>query len=113
MLGTAEFLHLPLPLLLAAVSACVAVTAAVRTRGAGFGRALSTAIALILSYAGGAALVGQLPGLTAGANPLDLAAQAVLLGVFLLAWIWQAGRLPIPARLYIRMLNTGGPALIR
>ena len=68
---------------------------------------------LIVTYAGGVALTAQLPGLPEGASPLGIEGQLALLAAFLVAWTWQASGLPIPARLYIRMLNTGGPALIR
>jgi hypothetical protein len=44
---------------------------------------------------------------------LSLAGQAALLALFAGAWVWQAARLPLPAPIYIRFLNSGGPALIR
>lgn len=108
-LGVPGALALPIPLTLALVSAAYALAGALRAGAAG----LRTAVLLILTYAGGVALMAQLPGVPTGSNPLGIEGQIALLGAFLIAWAWQASGMPLPARLYIRMLNTGGPALIR
>jgi len=108
-LGVPGALALPVPLMLALMAAGFALTGALRAGAAG----LRTAALLIATYAGGVALAAQLPGLPEGSNPLGIEGQVALLAAFLIAWAWQASGLPIPALLYIRMLNTGGPALIR
>lgn len=104
---------LPLPLMLALVAGSVTTVTALRAEGALRPALLLPAGLLVLSYAGGAILVERLAGLPAGAAPIGAAGQLALLAAFLTAWVWQAGRLPLPAFLYVRLLNTGGPALIR
>jgi NADH:ubiquinone oxidoreductase subunit 5 (subunit L)/multisubunit Na+/H+ antiporter MnhA subunit len=112
-LGVTAAAGLPLPTMLALVAAFTAAITALRWEGKARPILLAPAGLLILCYAGGAFLVGRLAGLPVGEPPIGAAAQLTLLGTFLAAWMWQAGRLPLPAPLYVRLLNTGGPALIR
>jgi len=111
--GTAGALSLPLPILLALVAALTGVAGAARADGKAVPNVLVTSLGLVLAYVAGFAAIENLPGLPAGASPLPLLGQVALLATFLFAWVWQTARLPIPAPLYVRMLNTGGPALIR
>jgi len=105
----------PLPMLFALVAGLTGLAGLVRAparAAAPFALALVT-LGLVAGYAAGITLIETLPGLPRGALLLPLPAQIALLTPFLLAWIWQVARLPLPAALYVRMLNTGGPALIR
>jgi NAD(P)H-quinone oxidoreductase subunit 5 len=104
---------LPLPLLLALVTGVAAYANVARAGRRSTTAVLGTSAGLTLSYLGGLLAIEALPGLVNGTTPFDLALQPILLGAFLTAWIWQSARLPIPAPLYVRLLNTGGPALVR
>jgi lysozyme family protein len=112
-LGVNGALLLPLPIVLATISALVAFAGLARSDAMSVPAIGAMALALVASYLGGAVLVGSLQGLPVGTSPLPIAGQVALLATFLFSWFWQAARLPLPATLYIRLLNTGGPALIR
>lgn len=106
---------LPLPIVFAAVTGLASLASLTRASGKGAAPAAIVAVSagLALAYIGGVALIETLPGLPAAQAPLSMPAQLALLAPFVLAWGWQLARRPIPTALYIRMLNTGGPALIR
>lgn len=104
---------LPVPLVLALATAITGLFAALRAPEGTSAATLLAATALILTYLGGAIGFSLLPGIPQGGMVLSLPAQAALALLFAGAWVWQAARLPIPAPLYIRFLNSGGPALIR
>lgn len=107
--------ELPLPLVFAAVTGLASIASLTRAPGRGPAPATIVAVSagLTLAYVCGVALIEGLAGLPASASPLSTPAQLLLLLPFLAAWGWQLARRPLPAALYVRMLNTGGPALIR
>lgn len=106
---------LPLPMLFAAVTGLASLAGLTRAsaKGAAPAAVIAVSAGLALAYVSGVAIVERLAGLPEAPAPLPLAAQLALLAPFVAAWIWQLARRPLPAALYIRMLNTGGPALIR
>lgn len=106
---------LPLPILFAAVTGLASLAGLTRASAKGVAPAAVIAVSagLTLAYVGGVAFIESLAGLPAAAALLSTPAQLALLAPFVAAWIWQLARRPLPAALYIRMLNTGGPALIR
>jgi NADH:ubiquinone oxidoreductase subunit 5 (subunit L)/multisubunit Na+/H+ antiporter MnhA subunit len=106
---------LPLPIVFAAVTGLASLAGLTRasTKGAAPAAVIAVSTGFALAYVGGVTLIESLPGLPAASAPLSTPAQLALLAPFVAAWIWQLARRPLPAALYIRMLNTGGPALIR
>jgi NAD(P)H-quinone oxidoreductase subunit 5 len=108
--STARF---PVPLVLALATGLSGVGAALRTAESTSGPMLLASAGLILSYVGGVTAFSMLPGIARGETVLPLLGQAALALVFVGAWVWQTARLPLPTPLYIRFLNSGGPALIR
>ena len=106
---------LPLPVLFAGIAGLTSVASLVRapSRSAASLALVAVSLGLGLAYVGGIALIESLAGLPRTASLLAMPAQLALLAPFVVAWIWQVAKLPLPTALYIRMLNTGGPALIR
>lgn len=106
---------LPLPLLFALLTALASFAGLLRAPGRAGAQAMLALVSagLVAAYLGGVHLVEALPGLPAGRALPSLWVQLAVMLPFIAAWAWQAARLPLPATLYIRMLNTGGPALIR
>lgn len=111
--GVAE--ALPLPVLFAGIAGLTSVASLVRapSRGAASLALVTISLGLGLAYVGGISLIEGLAGIPDSAVVLSIPAQLALLAPFVTAWVWQVARLPLPTALYIRMLNTGGPALIR
>lgn len=106
---------LPLSIVFAAVTGLASLAGLTRAsaKGAAPAAVIGVSASLALAYVGGVAFIESLAGLPAAAAPLSTPAQLALLAPFVAAWIWQLARRQLPAALYIRMLNTGGPALIR
>lgn len=103
----------PVPLALAVATAVTGLGATLRSPKGTNAATLLAATALILTYLGGAIGFSLLSGIPKGEMLLTISAQVALMLLFATAWAWQAARLPLPAPLYIRFLNSGGPALIR
>ncbi len=103
----------PVPLVLALATALSGVGTALRTAKGSSVPMLLASAGLILSYLGGVTAFSMLSGLAQGQTVLPVLGQAALALVFVCAWVWQTARLPLPTPLYIRFLNSGGPALIR
>lgn len=108
--STAQF---PAPGVLALATALSGAGAALRTAQGRSGPILLASAGLSLSYLGGVTTFSMLPGIAQGGTVLPVPGEAALALVFFAVWVWQAARRPLPTPLYIRFLNSGGPALIR
>lgn len=106
---------LPVPALLAVLTGLASVATLTRAprSGAASLAVIGVSAGLALAYLGGIVAIETASGLAVQPSPLPLAGEIGLAIAFLAAWAWQLARLPLPAALYVRMLNTGGPALIR
>ena len=106
-------LSIPVPVALALVTGVASLSMLMRADRARAGGVATMAALFVTTYLGGLAIVESLPGLPSGTAPFGWAGQLALLAVFAAAWLVQSAKLPLPSSLYVRMVNTGGPALLK